>query len=194
MANHLVLPRRFPASFRFLPVAFIEDGATAGQDDLVVEGAGWYEFGVLSSSLHYEWMRTVAVESNGFWKYDLRRVYNNFIWPGPTFDVEMTEEMFVPIKEGIASAAKAIAAARAAHPDFTFEKHYPDEAMPEDIRAAHKRNDEAVARAYGVDFGPAASADFTRHFLTYAKAMEAMKHLPRDREPPRWHGGVRPRR
>ena len=196
LKNRLVLPCRFPASFRYIPVSFVDDDTIIGPDLLAVGGVGWYEFGILSSSLHFEWMKAVAGEADGLWQYDPRRVYNNFIWPGPQFDVEMSEERFLPIKAEIESAARAIAAAREAHPDFSFGKHYPDEAMPEDIRAAHAMNDRAVAKAYGFDPDSPTSAVLSRLFVLYTKATEQLKNQPppRDRESPRWHGGGRPRR
>ena len=138
-------------------------------------------------------MKAVAGEADGLWQYDPCRVYNNFIWPGPQFDVEMSEERFLPIKAEIESAARAIAAAREAHPDFSFGRHYPDEAMPEDIRAAHAMNDRAVAKAYGFDPDSPTSAVLSRLFVVYTKATEQLKNQPppRDRESPRWHGGSR---
>ena len=67
--------------------------------------------------------------------------YNNFPWQ------TLTEEE----KQSISESADAILQTRAAFPDSTLEQLYKPELMPSILVDAHRKNDRAVAKAYGID-------------------------------------------
>ena len=66
-------------------------------------------------------------------------VYNTFPWCTPTDKQRRTIE----------STAQKILDVRAAYPNATLADLYDPLTMPADLRAAHKKNDRAVAVAYG---------------------------------------------
>ena len=47
----------------------------------IVENAGLFHFGVLSSTMHNAWMRYVGGRLESRYRYSKDIVYNNFPWP-----------------------------------------------------------------------------------------------------------------
>ncbi|MBQ7629332.1 MAG: class I SAM-dependent DNA methyltransferase, partial [Selenomonadaceae bacterium] len=68
-------------------------------------------------------------------------VYNNFPWCLPTLEQ----------KKLIEQTAQKILDVRANYPDATLADLYDELTMPQDLRLAHKKNDRAVAAAYGFE-------------------------------------------
>ena len=87
------------------------------------------------------WMRTVAGRMKSDYQYSATVVYNNFVWCEPT------EEQ----KTLIEQTAQKILDVRAKYPDATLADLYDELTMPKDLRDAHKKNDRAVAVAYGFE-------------------------------------------
>ena len=85
------------------------------------------------------------VSSHGRLKSDYRYskdvVYNNFIW------VEPTDKQ----KNAIEASAQLILDIRAKFPDSSLAELYDEITMPYELREAHKKNDRAVAAAYGLE-------------------------------------------
>ena len=110
--------------------------------DLVflIPDASLYHLGVLTSNVHMSWMRTVCGRLKSDYRYSKDIVYNNFPWPSPT-DAQRAE---------IERTAQAILDARALYPDASLADLYDELTMPPELRKAHKDNDAAVMRAYGM--------------------------------------------
>src|SRR5690606_7508529 len=98
------------------------------------EGAEPYHFGVLTSSMHMSWVRSVCGRLKSDYRYSAGIVYNNFPWPDPT-DVQ---------RESISTAAQSVLDARAAHPGSTLADLYDPLTMPLDLLKAHQKLDRAV--------------------------------------------------
>ena len=97
-----------------------------------------YLFGILTSSVHMAWMRTVSGKLKSDYRYSKDIVYNNFPWP------ELSERL-----SRIEQTAQAILEVRAKYPDSSLADLYDDLTMPEDLRKAHADNDKSVMEAYG---------------------------------------------
>ncbi len=110
-----------------------------------VENAKYYYFGVLTSSVHMIWLKTVCGRLKSDFRYSATIVYNNFVW------CESTAKE----KAAIIATAKNILEVRARYPGSTLADLYDPVAMPADLRKAHELNDKAVMKAYGF------RADFT---------------------------------
>lgn len=181
--QRLAFPSVFPDTFRYVPVSFVEDDTILGPDMLAIGDASHYEFGILSSDAHMAWLKAVAGSADGRFTYTVNRVYNNFVWPDKD---KLTDEL----RAAVENAARLIEAARDAHPEFTFGRCYPTDAMPPDIAEAHRINDRAVRAAYGLS--PDATECEVMSFLMnrYSELAEAAKSegVVRDRERPgsRW--------
>ena len=105
----------------------------------MIPNASLYEFGVITSSTHMAWMRTVAGRLEMRYRYSAQIVYNNFPWPNPT----------PAQKEKIEHTAQAILDARELYPEASLADLYDELTMPPDLRKAHQANDKAVWEAYG---------------------------------------------
>ena len=108
---------------------------------IILPSATHYLFGVLISSMHMTWMRTVAGRLKSDYRYT-PAIYNNFPWPSPTDEQ----------KAQIEACAQGVLDARALYPDCTLADLYAPLTMPAELRKAHKALDAAVDKAYGKKF------------------------------------------
>lgn len=137
-ASYLAIPEVSSENRRFIPMAFLPPSVVASNKLQIVVGATLYHFGVLTSTMHMAWVRTVAGRLESRYSY-APAVYNNFPWPDPT-----------PVQRAaIEAAAQAVLDARAQFPGATLADLYDPAAMPPALAQAHARLDRAVDAAYG---------------------------------------------
>ena len=102
-----------------------------------------YHFGILTSSVHMAWMRTVCGRLEMRYDYSIKIVYNNFPWPSSD------RSDWSELSDKISKTAQAILDARALYPDCSLADLYDEATMPPELRKAHQANDRAVMKAYG---------------------------------------------
>lgn len=124
----------------YVPIGFLSGDVIASNAVQIIPNATLYHFAILTSSVHMAWMRAVAGRLKSDYRYSKDIVYNNFIWPVVSKDLE----------EKLAASAQKILDARAKYPDSTLADLYNELTMPVDLRKAHQENDKAVLRAYGL--------------------------------------------
>ena len=139
--NYLLVPQVSSERRRYIPIGFMPPEIIASNLVSIVPGAEIYHFGILTSSIHMAWMRAVAGRLKSDYRYSGSVVYNNFVWCEPTLEQ----------KTLIEATAQAILDVRARYPQSTLADLYDELTMPADLRAAHKKNDLAVAKAYGFE-------------------------------------------
>lgn len=98
----------------------------------------FYNLSVLSSRLHMIWIRSVCGQLETRLRYSNTLGWNTFPVP------KLTEKN----KEDLTRSAEDILLAREAHFPATIADLYDPEKMPDDLRAAHDRNDEVLERIY----------------------------------------------
>ena len=86
------------------------------------------------------WVRIATGRLKSDYRYT-PAVYNNFPWCTPTDKQRRAIEL----------SAQKILDVRAKYPDATLADLYDPLSMPKDLRDAHKKNDRAVASAYGLE-------------------------------------------
>ena len=121
-------------------MGFLNCSVIASNLLFLIPDADLFHFGVLESNVHMAWMRTVCGRLKSDYRYSKDIVYNNFPWPFPT------EEQ----KQAIENTARGILDARAIYPDASLADLYDDVIMPPELIKAHKANDLAVMKAYGM--------------------------------------------
>ena len=139
--DYLVVPETSSGVRQYLPVGFMQKDVIASNSVMTMANATPYLFGVLSSSAHTFWMRTVAGRLKSDYRYT-PSVYNNFPWP------DLGDS--VSLREKISQTAQAILDVRGKYPDSSLADLYDPLTMPPDLRAAHAANDRAVLAAYGL--------------------------------------------
>lgn len=137
--NYLLIPRVSSENRPYVPIGFMNPNELASDAVHVVPNATLYHFGVLTSSIHMAWVRTVGGTLEVDYSYSNRIIYNNFVWQRPT------RAQISAIKQ----SAQKILDVRAKYSDATFAELYDEVSMPYDLRSAHKKNDLAVAKVYG---------------------------------------------
>lgn len=137
--SYLLVPMTSSQNRSYIPMSFFDSETIPTNSAGFIENATLYDFGVLSSSIHMTWMRTVAGRLKSDYRYSKDIVYDTFPWPEPT-----ERE-----REKIERTAQRILDIRALYPDCSLADLYDPIAMPADLLKAHIRNDRAVQMAYG---------------------------------------------
>lgn len=140
--EYLCIPQVSSERRRYIPIGFMSKDIIASNANLIVPEASLYHFGVLTSTMHMSWMRTVAGRLKSDYRYSGSVVYNTFPWP------EVTEETEGKISE----LAQGVLDARALYPECSLADLYDPLTMPPELAAAHRKLDAAVERAYGRRF------------------------------------------
>ena len=159
--NYLVVPEVSSEKRRYIPIGFLDSSILASNLLKTVPDATLYHFGVLSSSAHNAWMRTVAGRMKSDYRYSVKIVYNNFPWPE-----KPTEKQ----RQAIEAAAQAVLDARSLYPDSNLAQLYNLATMPAELVTAHAALDRAVDAAYGYKGGP---ADANRVQYLFEKYLQA---------------------
>ena len=137
--NYILVPRVSSENRKYIPMGFMSSNVIASDATLIIPDATLYHFGVLTSSIHMAWLRTVGGRLKSDYRYSATVVYNNFYWATPSGRQ----------RRRIEETAQEILKVRAAFADWTYAKLYDEATMPADLRDAHRENDLAVAIAYG---------------------------------------------
>ncbi len=136
---YLVVPEVSSERRLFVPIGFMQPDTLSSNLVKVVPNATFYHFGILTSTMHNAWMRTVCGRLKSDYRYSAGIVYNNFPWPEPT-DAQ---------RQAIESAAQSVLDARAQFPNATLADLYDPLSMPPELVRAHQTLDRAVDAAYG---------------------------------------------
>lgn len=136
--NFLSIPRTSSENRKYVPMSYLSDRIIANNDLQIVPNATLYEFGVLTSEMHNDWMRIVAGRLENRYRYSATLVFNTFPWP------EASEYQ----KKKLSELAEEILLTRADYPDKTLAQLYDAEGMPEALRQVHRRLDLAVEQLY----------------------------------------------
>lgn len=110
----------------------------AGDAVLMVPGASKALFALMSSRVHMIFVRAAAGRLKSDLRYSASFIYNNFPFP----DIDEYR------RAALDAAADGIMTARKAHSELTPAQMY-GENMPEDLRAAHRINDEVTEKIFG---------------------------------------------
>lgn len=136
-APYLAIPEVSSESRDYIPMVMLQPTVIGSNKLLLMPGADLFYFGVLTSTMHMAWMRTVGGRLKSDYSY-APSIYNSFPWP------DITEGQKVQIEE----LARAVLDARGLFPSSTLEDLYDAELMPPALRRAHIALDKAVDRLY----------------------------------------------
>ncbi len=135
----VIIPKTSSENRPYIPMGFLKD-AIASSAVLVLPNGTLYEFGILTSQMHMDWMRVVAGRLESRYRYSAKLVYNNFPWP------EIND------KKPIEKLAQAILDAReeefARDAKTSLADLYDPNFMPSKLRKAHRALDLAVDKLY----------------------------------------------
>ncbi len=134
----ITVPRTSSESRPFLPSGLIDAQSTVTSEAFALYDAPLWNLSLIASRIHLVWIGTVC----GKLKTDFR--YSNTLgWN--TFPVPLLTEQN---KADLTACAENILLAREAHFPATIADLYDPDAMPDNLRQAHERNDEVLERIY----------------------------------------------
>jgi hypothetical protein len=139
-SDYLAVPEVSSERRPFIPIAFVSREVVCSNKIQFVPDATLYHFGMLCSTMHMAWMRTVCGRLKSDYSYSNTIVYNNFPWPEPS-DAQQA---------AIEAAAQGVLDVRAVFPNSTLADLYDPLTMPPELVKAHQTLDRAVDTAYGV--------------------------------------------
>ena len=152
--DYLLVPRVSSERRNFVPIAFEKKNLIANDQVFTVSGATLYHFGVMNSSMHMAWVRSVCGRLKSDYRYSKDIVYNNFPWP---------ETLSEKQRKAIEDGAKVILDVRATFSGTTLAELYDPLSMPSALVKAHQALDRVVDKAYVSDGGRASwSSDAER--------------------------------
>ena len=138
-SDYLLIPCHSSENRRYIPAGFFNKDFIVGNSCSCIPDATLFDFGILSSTMHMTWVRSVCGRIKSDYRYSNTIVYNNFPWPQ-----DPTEKQ----RQTIETAAQAVLEARAQFPDASLADLYDPLTMPEVLTRAHQTLDAAVDSAY----------------------------------------------
>jgi hypothetical protein len=140
----LILPEVSSERRAFIPFGFCPPQTLCSNLVKLAPKARLIHFGVLSSTMHNAWVRSVCGRMKSDYRYSSGIVYNNFPWPSAPTEAQ---------KVSIEAAAQAVLDARAKFSDSSLADLYDPISMPPELVKAHQKLDAAVDAAYVHDGG-----------------------------------------
>ena len=138
-SEYLVIPEVSSERRQHIPIGFMAPETLASNLVKVARDVTPFHFGVVSSTMHMAWIRSVCGRLKSDFRYSAGIVYNNSPWPESVSDAQ---------RGRIAQRADDVLAARERHPDATLADLYDPLTMPPDLLKAHQALDRAVDAAY----------------------------------------------
>jgi len=137
-SKYILVPRVSSERRGYIPIGFMSPKIIASDATLTISNATLYHFGILTSSVHNAWMRTIGGRLRTDYRYSKDIVYNNFPWADATDGQKSTIEKL----------AQAVLDARAQFPNSSLADLYDPLTMPKELLKAHQTLDRAVMKLY----------------------------------------------
>lgn len=134
----IVVPRVSSENRDYLPVNYLNDKYIIGDRNFSLYDAPLWNMALIASRLHWVWIGTVCVRLEMRFSYSNTLGWNTFPVPN------LTEKN----KMDLVRCAEEILLARETHFPATIADLYKREDMPNNLRVAHKKNDEILERIY----------------------------------------------
>jgi len=135
----LVIPVVSSESRNYIPMGFIDKKTISTNANLIMPDANLYHFGVLMSTIHMAWVKSVCGRLESRFRYSKDIVYNNYPWP------ENPNEKQI---KAIETASQKVLDARLQFPNSSLADLYDPLTMPPVLVKAHNDLDKAVDLAY----------------------------------------------
>ena len=134
----IVIPRVSSENRPYLPVGLAAAGTIIGDRNFALYDEPLWNMALIASRLHWVWIGTVCVRMRTDFSYSNTLGWNTF--PVPALTGKNKADLIL--------CAEDILLAREVHFPATIADLYNPERMPDNLRAAHDRNDEVLERIY----------------------------------------------
>ena len=160
--NYLAIPEVSSETRRFIPIGFLSsENIASNKLYMLASNTPLYHFGILNSTMHNAFMRTVTGRLKSDFQYSGGIVYNNFPFP-ESCRMPSENDRPDPLRAAVEAAAQAVLDARGQYrreareaglPEPTLAKLYAPDAGYTALDKAHAALDKAVDKAYGYKTG-----------------------------------------
>ena len=140
----------------YLPIDLLPERTVVSNKAFTLPGSDLFLLALIASRLNTAWVSTVCARMRTDFSYTNTLGWNTFPVP------PLTDEN----KADLTRCAEDILLARESHWPATIADLYDPETMPDDLRAAHDRNDETLERIY-----------IGRRFKNDTERLETLFHL-----------------
>jgi hypothetical protein len=138
--TYILIPKVSSERREYVPMGFFDKNTIVTDLNFMIPNATLYEFAILTSQIHMDWMRVVAGRLKSDYRYSAKLVYNNFPFPK------------ISDKKPIEKLAQAILDAREIEfkkdPQTSLADLYDPDIMPPTLRKAHQKLDKAIDKLY----------------------------------------------
>jgi hypothetical protein len=138
-SDYILIPSTTSERRKYIPFGFLSKDIILSNASFSIENTTLFHFGILMSSMHMTWVRTVCGRLKSDYRYSKDIVYNNYSWP------ENPNEKQI---KAIETAAQKVLDARAEFPNSSLADLYDPLTMPPILVKAHNELDKAVDLAY----------------------------------------------
>lgn len=138
-ASFIVVPRVSSENRKYIPMGFFDKNSIVSDTCMSIPNGTLFHFGVLMSTIHMAWVKSVCGRLKSDYRYSKDIVYNNYPWP------ENPNEKQI---EAIETAAQKVLDARLQFPNSSLADLYDPLTMPPALVKAHNELDKAVDLAY----------------------------------------------
>ncbi|ENJ9209616.1 class I SAM-dependent DNA methyltransferase [Klebsiella oxytoca] len=136
--DYILIPSVSSERRTYVPIGFYDASVISTNLNYILPNGTLYEFAILTSLMHNDWMRLVAGRLESRYRYSATVVYNSFPWPS------VTDEQ----RNSLIALAKTVLLTRENYPENTLAELYDPLKMPADLLEAHQTLDKAVDRLY----------------------------------------------
>lgn len=138
-SEYVLIPRHSSENRKYIPMGFFDESSIASDSCSFIPNASLYHFGILHSSFHMAWVKTVCGRLESRYRYSNELVYNNYPFPQSPTDKQI---------KAIEVAAQKVLDARLEFPNSSLADLYDPLTMPPSLIKAHNELDKAVDLAY----------------------------------------------
>lgn len=134
----IVLPRITSENRDYLPIGLLQAPSVLTSQNFALYDADPFYISIIASRIHWVWIKTVCTTMRTDFSYTNTLGWNTFPIP------KLTEKNRLDLKD----CAENILLTRESYYPATISELYSPDAMPDDLRRAHERNDEILERIY----------------------------------------------
>jgi hypothetical protein len=137
--EYLILPEVSSERRNYIPIGYRDKAYIPSNKLRLIPNANLFDFGILTSSMHNLWIKSVSGRMKSDISYSVKLTYNNFPWPETPNDKQV---------QAVEAAAQNVLDARAQFPNASLADLYDPNTMPPVLVKAHQALDKAVDLCY----------------------------------------------
>lgn len=134
----IIVPAHSSENRRCVPMGFLDGNSVVSNSAYLVLNADAFDLGILQSTMHTTWIKTVGGALETRIRYSSSLCYNNFPFP------KVTEAQ----KKRVVECALEILAQRELYSELTLDELYDPDEMPQGLEEAHDALDLVVDSCY----------------------------------------------